>query len=113
MLPAAKESPLPPIRRSLLALLTSPALLLAGCADFPALDAAISDRARAADYPVILPLDALLAQGDIAALPQGAASLPARADALRARARALAARPVIDAATRARLLAAVQRHLPG
>ncbi len=89
------------------------ALLLAttGCTDFPDLDAVVSERARTADYPRITPLDQLLAapraqQGAGA----GLGNLPARLSRLRARAHAMQARPVIDAQTRARLMAALARH---
>ena len=99
------------MRRSLVVFLGF--LLLAGCADFPQLDASVSDRARAAAYPRILPLDGLLAVAD--ARPEGAAAaglgnLPARLARLQARANAMRGRPVIDPATRARLRAALARH---
>lgn len=87
-------------------------LALASCAEFPELDRAMSSRARSAPYPRLLPMQTLLAasparSGEVA-FATGA--LPARAASLRARARALRARPVIDTATRARLMAAVARH---
>lgn len=83
---------------------------LAACADFPELDAAISDRARAADYPRILPLDALLASVPPHEGGLGVGDLPARIAHLQARAAALKAHAVIDRATRARMQAALARH---
>ncbi|MFC2968379.1 hypothetical protein [Acidimangrovimonas pyrenivorans] len=80
-----------------------------GCTGFPDLDTAISAETRAAPYPALLPLDALLAGGDGTATAEAGATLTARAAALRARARALRG-PVIDETTRARLAAAVARH---
>lgn len=65
---------------------------LAGCATFPALDAAVGDEVMALPFPEIAPLDALLA-GDAAGTPADAAMLAARADALRRRADALRAAP--------------------
>ncbi len=95
------------LHRSLLFTLV---LALPACADFPLLDAAVSDRARIADFPRILPLDALIAsvpphQGGL-----GVGDLPTRIQALQARATTMRAHPVIDAATRARMQAALARH---
>lgn len=87
------------------------ALTLAGCADFPALDGTVSNRAQNAAFPRLLPMDTLLAQvpaRDPARF--GAGNLPGRARALQARARVLRGHAVIDPATRARLMQAVARH---
>lgn len=82
---------------------------IAGCSDYPRLDAAASASARDAAYPQILPLQSLLAMAAPHDAVNFAAPLPARAADLRRRARALD-RPVIDSATRARMLAALARH---
>lgn len=87
------------------------ALTASACADYPQLEAAVSPQARAADYPAILPLGALLARQSAATTAIDLAGpLPARAAALRRRARALSAAPVVDAATRARMQAALARR---
>lgn len=86
-------------------------VLLAGCADFPALDRAVPAEATRGAYPKLLPLDAILTQSD--ALQSAGRLTPAvvgdvltRAQALRARAARLRG-PVIDAATRARMRAGI------
>lgn len=84
---------------------------LALCAALPLLLAACGDPQ--ADYPALMPTDALLAEpalpdaaADAAAAPEATtAATEARADALRARAEALRG-PVIDPATRRRMEAA-------
>ena len=84
--------------------------LLAGCADAPSLDGRISAAAASAPYPVLQPLAPLLERaaqpGRIT--PQTPRQLEGGAAALRARAAALRG-PVVDAATRARMQAAVAR----
>ena len=71
------------------------ALLGAGCTRFPDLDGAAAVAAQAAPWPVLVPLDPLLAQGAaITITPAVASDLDARAAALRARAARLRARPV-------------------
>jgi len=63
--------------------------VLAGCAEFPDLDRAISPSARAASYPQIAPLDGTLlpepeeTDADLVALASRAAALRARAERLR------------------------------
>jgi len=84
-------------------------IALAGCADFPALDASVSDRARQADYPKILPLEAFFRQTARPSASFLTGPLPTRARNLRARAQALRG-PVIDPASRARMQAALARH---
>ncbi len=85
-------------------------LAAAGCSDFPQLESTISERARAAAYPRILPLDGLM--GDVAASGSGAGlgNLPARLARLQSRARVMRARPVVDAPARARMMAALARY---
>jgi hypothetical protein len=87
-------------------------LALAGCAQFPRLGGEVSASAQAAAWPRIAPLGPLLALGAEADLtPALAGDLASRAAALRARAARLQ-RPVIDAATRARMQAAQARNAP-
>lgn len=87
-------------------------LVVAGCADFPELDDVVSERARRADYPLLQPVDDLIAtalapsERDALAAAQ---DLAARAARLRARAATLR-RPLISAADRRRMAAAVARH---
>ncbi len=80
------------------------------CAEDPLVRRQISDDARRAEYPRILPLQELLASRpapvDVALLT---GSLTSRAAALRARASRLRA-PIVDSATRARMQAALARH---
>ncbi|MEZ5796376.1 MAG: hypothetical protein R3D63_02045 [Paracoccaceae bacterium] len=81
------------------------ALLLAACADIPAVDA--FPPGERAEAPALLPLDQLLAQaGQPSTVAARSAGLAARAARLRARA-ALMRGPVHDPATRARLAQAI------
>ncbi|MHA6326035.1 hypothetical protein [Roseivivax sp. CAU 1753] len=77
-------------------------LLLASCAQFPELDATATPGVAEADYPDLLPLDALLRGPVPRATPDLRASVVSRAASLEARAARLRG-PVIDAATRARM----------
>ena len=86
-------------------------LAVTGCSDFPDLDAAVSARARAADYPAILPLDGLLASVPEIEPGLGVGDLPQRVHRLQGRAANLRGRAVVDAGTRARMNAALARHL--
>lgn len=63
--------------------------VLAGCATFPALDAAPEPAATQAAYPALLPIDELLARVPPPPATDPAAALAARAAALKARAAAL------------------------
>ena len=96
------------MRRSLITFVL--VLAATGCSDFPQLDGTISARARSAAYPRILPLDGLMS--GVAATGTGAelGNLPARLARLRGRARAMRASPVVDGATRARMMAALARY---
>lgn len=86
------------------------ATLLAGCSDFPELDAAITPAARKAGYPSLVPLDQLISGAqDIQITDETVATLQTRIARLNARAARLQ-RPVIDSATRARMRAAIARH---
>lgn len=84
--------------------------LLAGCVEFPDLDAAIAQRGPVGGFPELIPIDPLLLEAEIDTLDAQAQAelLVARVSQLRARARALQ-RPVIDRATRAKMAAAVRR----
>lgn len=85
------------------------ALLLSACTQFPVLDDRLSDAARAADYPDLLPLAPLIAARSIPAErgPEITASLEGRVSALNARASRLRG-AVLSPADRARL-----RERPG
>ncbi|MCR8826289.1 hypothetical protein [Pseudosulfitobacter koreensis] len=86
------------------ALIAAP-LALAACAQFPELDAAISERAKAADYPELVNVAPILARaendGPAPAVVQG--NLEARVAALRSRAARIKGSSVIDSADRTRL----------
>ncbi len=86
--------------------------LVAGCTDFPRIDAVMGTTARNAPYPELLPIDGLLARaGDTRIDAATGPALAGRAAALRRRARGLEP-PVLSAADRRRLLGALARH-PG
>jgi len=80
-------------------------LLLSACTTFPSLDAVLTPVDRAAAYPALIPLDAILAQADAAA-STAAPDMSTRIARLNARAAALRA-PVLPAADRARLAQSV------
>ncbi|MBN2905731.1 MAG: hypothetical protein JXJ18_03370 [Rhodobacteraceae bacterium] len=68
---------------------------LAGCTQFPRVDATAPARAAPTTYPRIVPIEPLLAQIDAPrATPQDATALAARAAGLRRRAAALRAREI-------------------
>ena len=80
---------------------------LAGCAQFPELDAATSATARDAPYPDLIPVEDIMAQVPQDRItPDTASGLSARVAALRARAARLRG-SVIDSPTRARMRAGV------
>jgi len=86
------------------------AITLAGCSNFPELDAAITPTARQAGYPSLMPLDQLIAGAEqVQITEQTLTTLQGRVNGLNARAARLR-RPVIDSATRARMQAAMARH---
>ena len=86
------------------------AVTVAGCKGFPDLDTAVGTEIHRAPYPALMPLGALLAgSADGTTTAEDGSALAARAAALRARA-ARQQGPVVDAATKARLAAAVARH---
>lgn len=62
---------------------------LAACAQFPEVDASTPAAAQAADYPDLLPIDALLDTDDDLDAEATQAELASRAEALRQRAAAL------------------------
>lgn len=71
---------------------------LAGCAEFPKLDAAVGPEAKHAAYPALAPLSGIIDQPadgtDATASEDPSSSLKAQAAALRAKAKALYATPV-------------------
>jgi len=86
------------------------ASLLAGCSDFPELDAAITPAARNAGYPTLMPIDQLVAGAQVVQITEETViTLQNRIGRLRGRAARLRG-PVIDGATRARMQAALARH---
>ncbi|HEY9038771.1 MAG TPA: hypothetical protein VIN05_07500 [Roseovarius sp.] len=99
------------MRRSLpLALITALAAvgLLPGCAQFPELDATLTDEARRPPYPDLVPLSGL--QERISGTntdPGTAPAIEARIAGLKTRAARLSG-TVIDSDTRARMQAGVQ-----
>ncbi|WP_415402377.1 hypothetical protein [Tateyamaria sp. SN3-11] len=80
------------------------------CSQFPELDSVVDPDVANADYPPLVPIEQLLAESEpIVADPADTTqTLEARVAALRARGRALQRRPIVDAATRARLSAGVR-----
>lgn len=83
--------------------LTLPFALL-GCTQFPELDSAVSTRGQNADYPALVPVQALLAQSDTVGptAEQTVAGLNARVQALQNRAARLRG-AVVDTNTRNRM----------
>lgn len=80
--------------------------LLAACAQFPDLDAAVSDRAKAADYPQLVPAEQILTRDITPRLDDDAGDrLLARAERLRARGRILRGLAAVDEAARLRFAA--------
>ncbi|MDO5759209.1 MAG: hypothetical protein Q4P24_17460 [Rhodobacterales bacterium] len=85
------------------------ACLAAGCAQFPQLDATVTDAARAAPYPDLVPLASLRSRMDfpgvdadaLPAIEERVADLKSRAEDLQG--------DVIDSATRQRMRAGVHR----
>lgn len=87
-------------------------LLMAACATFPEVDRAVSASGTQAGgaVPVLVPLEGLLAQAAPGrATDASRDAVAGRAAGLRARAAAMRG-PVQDAATRARLAAAIAAH---
>lgn len=83
---------------------------LAGCTDFPQLDAAVTDKARAAAYPELVPTEGLLAKrGNNRVSETTGPELLARAQRLQARARLLRGIEVVNDETRRRLAGPLRR----
>jgi hypothetical protein len=86
------------------------ATLLGGCAEFPQLDAVISEEARRADYPDLLPSATLLERRELGRLSvTDGNALLARAERLRARARILRRVVTINDDTRRRISGRLNR----
>lgn len=81
---------------------------LAGCAQFPELDAVQDPAVAEADFPALLPLDGLLDAPAPRATPEVAEDVGARVAGLRARAAGLRG-DVIGAAARSRMARGVRR----
>ena len=77
--------------------------LMAGCTQFPELDAKVGEQDRTATYPDLIPVDEITSGIPPAAItPETGEDLDARTDALRARADRLRG-DVIDEDTRRRM----------
>lgn len=86
------------------------ATALAGCSNFPELDAAVTPAARTADFPSLVPISPLIAGAQqVQITEETVATLQGRVSGLKARAARLRG-PIIDGATRARMQAAMARH---
>lgn len=82
------------------------ALLMAvsGCVEVPELDRSITEEARLASYPELIPVETIRAEVPEARIAQETGpDLQARAEALQRRADGLRRGPVVDAPTRARM----------
>ncbi|MBU2980912.1 hypothetical protein KO498_03705 [Lentibacter algarum] len=76
---------------------------LTACATFPELDATLSDEAKAADFPTLMPINELSAATPAPRITeQSTAALSGRVSALQARAARLR-RSVVDAGTKQRM----------
>lgn len=93
------------MRPRLSRLLLAPALIaLAGCTQFPEVNASVSDEMATRPYPKLVPIDTLRARIDGATLtPATTDAVEGRAEALRSRAARLKRRQAVDAQTRARM----------
>lgn len=89
-------------------------VLLCACADpdLPDLRQAVSAEARRAPYPTLLPADALIARSQAGShVVVQTADFESRVARLKQRAALLRNRPILDAASRLRLLRASQTAL--
>lgn len=85
-------------------------VLLAGCANFPELDAVVSEEAKRADYPSLIPAKGLLDLRDQGQLDASSGEqLLSRADRLRARANIIRNITAVDEATRLRIAGRLRR----
>lgn len=86
------------------------AAALSGCARFPELDAAVSEAARAADYPSLVPAERILSRKRAGRLAENDGEiLLARAANLRRRAAILRGIPVVDEDARLRFADRLRR----
>ncbi len=91
-----------------LSIFASVLVWLASCAQFPDLDSALSENARTADYPNLVPVEVLQARvTETRISPETASGLQARVAALKARAARLRG-SVIDSPTRERMSIGVE-----
>lgn len=82
-----------------------PAFLCGACTQFPELDASLSPKAKASDFPDLVPLEPLLAARTAPSAPRGpeiAADVSSRVSALQSRAARLRG-SVLSQSDRARL----------
>lgn len=102
--------------RPLVALLFMSFLPLAGCGQFPDIQAPAAATATTTGWPNLLPMQEVFANGAAApaegTVAQSARQLAARAARLRARRDALMSRPVIEPRIRRHMLAVLARHQP-
>lgn len=93
------------MRPSSISALIALQLLLVACTQFPELDAAVSERAKAADYPELVDVGPILARtADTGPAPEvQQRNLENRVAALRNRAERLKSTRVIDSPARTRL----------
>ncbi|SIN98827.1 hypothetical protein [Vannielia litorea] len=86
-------------------------LALAGCTQFPELDAVTSASAKSAAYPRLVPIDGILARAGSSGTDPVAlrSSLEARVAGLRTRAARMRG-PIIEPPVRARMNDALRRH---
>jgi len=86
-------------------------LILGACTPFTEIDVPISDAARNAPWPVLLPMDRILTQSPNATNAEDIArNIQARANNLRSRANALRSRQIIERDMRARMQAALSKR---
>lgn len=86
-------------------------LALAGCVQVPDLDGAVSEAARGADYPNLLPASRITQQRpqNPRLTPADGPALLARAERLRRRGEILRGLPVVDEAARLRFARTLER----
>ena len=86
------------------------AVVLTGCTTFPEVDAVVSEDAKRADYPNLVPAESLLVKRTAWRLNETTGeALLARAARLKARARILRNIPAVDEETRLRIGSQLRR----
>ncbi|MEZ5714129.1 MAG: hypothetical protein R3D85_02475 [Paracoccaceae bacterium] len=93
------------MKRAVLPILA--ALTATACAEVPALDGTVPPALERADYPMLVPVEPILAAaGEVQIQPETEAGIRARVARLKARAARLRG-PIVDGGTRARMRAGV------